>query len=181
MAKYTLDDVRAEYDRLDKLCGVSTAGVTLRISTKATRRYGLCHHKWQRDYSRADGGYYYPDYIAITDFVFDCENEFWDVIRHEYAHALVMLRDGRNHGHDAVWKAACREVGCRPERCSGAAETAQKVAVKKENRYKYQVVCEKCGASWRYMRATKVVQALQKGKACSHPACGSKKLRLIYL
>jgi predicted SprT family Zn-dependent metalloprotease len=35
-----------------------------------------------------------------------------DTLLHEIAHALV----GPGHGHDAVWKSKCREVGARPER-----------------------------------------------------------------
>ncbi len=39
--------------------------------------------------------------------------EVRDTILHEIAHALV----GPTHGHDAVWKAKCRAIGARPERC----------------------------------------------------------------
>src|SRR4051794_40057748 len=38
--------------------------------------------------------------------------EILDTILHEIAHALV----GPCHGHDAVWKAKCREVGAKPQR-----------------------------------------------------------------
>ena len=41
-----------------------------------------------------------------------------DTIRHEVAHALV----GRDHGHDAAWKAMCRKVGARPVRCYDSSE-----------------------------------------------------------
>jgi predicted SprT family Zn-dependent metalloprotease len=36
-----------------------------------------------------------------------------DTLLHEIAHALV----GPGHGHDAVWRQKCREIGARPERC----------------------------------------------------------------
>lgn len=35
-----------------------------------------------------------------------------DTILHEIAHALTP-----GHGHDRVWKAKCREIGCRPTLC----------------------------------------------------------------
>jgi predicted SprT family Zn-dependent metalloprotease len=43
-------------------------------------------------------------------------DEIRDTILHEIAHALV----GPGHGHDAVWKRKCVEIGARPERCGDA-------------------------------------------------------------
>lgn len=43
------------------------------------------------------------------------EEEIRDTLLHEIAHALV----GPGHGHDAVWKAKCLELGAKPERCYG--------------------------------------------------------------
>ena len=37
-----------------------------------------------------------------------------NTILHEIAHALV----GSGHGHDHVWKAKAKEIGCTGERCS---------------------------------------------------------------
>lgn len=44
------------------------------------------------------------------------EAEVLDTILHEIAHALV----GPQHGHDAVWRAKAREIGCSGERCVSA-------------------------------------------------------------
>ncbi len=41
------------------------------------------------------------------------EGEVLDTILHEIAHALV----GPQHGHDAVWRAKARAIGCSGERC----------------------------------------------------------------
>lgn len=41
------------------------------------------------------------------------ESEVRDTVLHEIAHALV----GASHGHDAVWRAKARELGCSPQRC----------------------------------------------------------------
>ena len=41
------------------------------------------------------------------------DDEVLDTILHEIAHALV----GPQHGHDAVWRAKAREIGCTGERC----------------------------------------------------------------
>jgi hypothetical protein len=44
------------------------------------------------------------------------EAEVRDTILHEIAHALV----GPRHGHDAVWRATARRIGCSGERCTSA-------------------------------------------------------------
>ena len=41
------------------------------------------------------------------------ESEVLDTILHEIAHALV----GPEHGHDAVWRAKAKQIGCSGERC----------------------------------------------------------------
>ena len=43
-----------------------------------------------------------------------------DTLLHEIAHAIV----GRKHGHDAVWQAKARELGCSAERCHDVAHSA---------------------------------------------------------
>lgn len=40
MAKHSVEEVRAEYDRLDKLCGVDTSAIEIRVSQRSTSRYG---------------------------------------------------------------------------------------------------------------------------------------------
>lgn len=91
------------------------------------------------------------------------EEAFWDVIRHEYAHALVMLRHpNERHGHDKVFYAACKEVGCNPSRLSNFAREESKQ--RRKEREKYIVQCKKCGAQWTYLRAGTVVKMIQMGR-----------------
>ena len=164
--KRTLADVRREYDRLDALCGVDTSSIPLRVSTRTSKRLGSCQ------YSAAG-----VSCITISDFVMDAEDDaaFLDTIRHEYAHALVRLRRPRErHGHDAVWKAACREVGCAPERC---ADPAPFRAPRREEPYRYLLRCLGCGATWRYKRKAKVVRLVERGAAryCVCPHCKGRR------
>lgn len=170
--KYTLEDVRAEYNRLDDLCMVDTSAIELRVSKRATQRYGYCHYR-----AGHDKRHLVPDYISITDFVFECEEQFWDTIRHEYAHALVTLRDGKCHHHDSVWKAACLEVGCSPERVATEREAGIRSSLKRKKKAKYIVSCMKCGRKWSYLRAGSIVKALKSKRVCTCP-CGSHGLTL---
>ena len=160
---HTLEDIRREYDRLDALCGVDTTPVALRVSTRAAKRLGSCKYVGSKVES-----------ITISDFVLDAADEiFFDTIRHEYAHALVKLRRPREkHGHDALWKAACREVGCAPERCCDPAVLPDAPARRQES-YHYRLHCLICGASWQYKRMTKVLRLVGRGgsRYCTCPHC----------
>ena len=160
---HTLADIRREYDRLDALCGVDTGALALRVSTRASKRLGSCKYVG----SRVEG-------ITVSDFVLAApERVFYDTIRHEYAHALVKLRLPREkHGHDAVWKAACREVGCAPERCCDPSVLPETPARRQEP-YRYQLRCLSCGAAWQYKRMTKVLRLVLRGgsRYCTCPHC----------
>jgi predicted SprT family Zn-dependent metalloprotease len=56
-----------------------------------------------------------------------------DTILHEIAHALTP-----GHHHDEVWKAKCREIGCKDERCYSDKDTVLIAG-------KYKAVCGGCG------------------------------------
>lgn len=150
---HTVEEIRAEYDRLDRLCEVDTSAVEIVLSQRGVRRLGSfrCPAKGKRGALR----------ISINASLLDEEERFWDTVRHEYAHALVYLRyPGQSHGHDAVWKAACRELGCSPDRL--AAQTAESRA-EMERRAKYKVRCTGCGQESLYFRRGKVVDLLLRG------------------
>lgn len=161
--RHTLEDIRREYDRLDALTGADTSGVALRVSTRASKRLGSCKYVGNTVES-----------VTISDFVMDADDAvFYDTIRHEYAHALVKLRRPRErHGHDAVWRAACVEVGCAPERCRDASAIAP-VRPRRAEAYHYRLTCLGCGVSWDYKRRTKVIRYIETGasRLCTCPHC----------
>lgn len=167
---HTLEEIRAEYDRLDRLCGVDTSEVEIVLSRRGVRRLGSFRYP-----AKGKSG---PLRISINASLLDEEEQFWDTVRHEYAHALVYLRSGgASHGHDKVWKAACREVGCSEDRL--AAQTAES-REELERRAKYKVQCNQCGQTTFYLRRGKVVELLLRGQKglvrCAR--CGSSRLQL---
>ena len=167
---HTLEEIRAEYDRLDRLCGVDTSGVEIVLSRRGVRRLGSFRYPAKGKTGALR--------ISINAALLDQEEPFWDTVRHEYAHALVYLRSGGvNHGHDDSWKAACREVGCPPDRL--AAQTAES-REEMERRAKYKVQCTGCGQMTFYLRRGKVVDLLLRGPGgqvrCAQ--CGGSKLKL---
>ena len=80
---WTLEQVRAEYHRLDRLLGIDTSGIPVRFSKRMTRQYGVCTFLKNR-----------PQEIRLADFLRQEDAVFWDTARHEYAHAAAALLTG---------------------------------------------------------------------------------------
>lgn len=66
-----------------------------------------------------------------------------DTILHEIAHALAP-----GDGHGPAWRAACRRVGARPERCAVDGEVVLPPAP-------YALVCDRCGARYARFRRSR--------------------------
>lgn len=84
---YNLQDIANEYHRLDQIFNIDTSDIDL-VHFTGVSQCGYCCVKNGR-----------PIKIGINDLVFECpENEFYDVIRHEYAHAVDAVKY-KNRGH----------------------------------------------------------------------------------
>lgn len=166
--------IRSEYDRLDRMTGTDTSGVEIKVSSRLTSRFGYFSARKKNAFAKPELS------ITIASRIAGDEALFYDVIRHEYAHAVCYLREPRvNHGHDAVWKKVCREVGC----IAKATRPADDNALITKRLDKYIVRCRSCGAESRYKVESKVVK-LAEGKIhgkirCSR--CGGDKFTLIRL
>ena len=64
---WTLEQVRAEYHRLDRLLGIDTSGIPVRFSKRMTRQYGVCTFLKNR-----------PQEIRLADFLRQEDAVFWD-------------------------------------------------------------------------------------------------------
>lgn len=166
---WTLEQVQAEYRRLDRLLGIDTSKIAVSFSKRMTRQYGVCTFLKNK-----------PQQIRLAEFLRQEDAVFWDTARHEYAHAAVALLTGKRHGHDAAWRAVCRRIDCPAERlapaCEAAAQNRQRIAA---SRGVYVVTCRTCGAESRYLRRGTVVQAVEAGSGgirCR--LCGGRKFTL---
>ena len=102
-----LEYINSEYRRLDSICGVNTSGIEVSLSNRMTRQLGCFTYK--------RNGFTKKLQIKISTRIINDTELFLDVIRHEYAHAVVYLRHPhQKHLHDSVWKSVCAEVGCTP-------------------------------------------------------------------
>lgn len=162
---HSLEEVRAEYDRLDRMLGIDTSGIELKVSGRAVRQLGSF---------RASS----PLRITLSAMVMEDDALFMDTLRHEYAHAAVhILYPGERHGHDAIWKKLCRRIGCRPQ---SRTELTEKAAQLRSERVKYIVRCKGCGRESGYVRRGKVVELVMRGRGsrlrCA--CCGANKFEL---
>ena len=173
MTAHTLREARNEYDRLDRLLGVDTSGIELAVSPHRGKRLGSFRSPNPRTSSRIA----VPPRILLSAAVLENDELFWDTIRHEYAHAVVWLtHPDERHGHDAIWKDVCRQIGCTPRATTAASEEQKREWM---NTAKYRVHCESCGADTYYQRAGKVVSILMRGeKRRLRCPCGSCDLSL---
>lgn len=73
-----------------------------------------------------------------------------NTLLHEIAHCLV----GPGKGHNAVWKAKAKEIGCTGDRCSAA--TGDKVE------YRWYAVCDHCDLRVGMHRAPNRVRSCHK-------------------
>ena len=167
---HTLEEVRAEYDRLDRLLGIDTTGIELRISKRAVRQLGSF-----RVPARGGG----RPRITLSALILTDDAQFWDTARHEYAHAAVyLLYPGEKHGHDRVWRDMCLRVGCHPERL---APERGRAAELRQARTKYIIRCERCGAESRYVRRGRAVDLMLRGRGrrlCCR-SCGGNRFTLL--
>ncbi len=76
------------------------------------------------------------------------------VVMHEFAHWAVLVETGEVHGHDIVFKAMCRKIGCQADR----PQTKVERIVSDDKLFKYIVKCDECGNEIHYNRAGKVVK-----------------------
>lgn len=99
---YTLEDVRKEYDRLDKMLGIDTSNVPIK-KMKGFTCYGQC--------------VFYPDTLEIVCIKLNkelfecCEDTFYKVARHEYTHMADLLINKKYNKHNSEWMKLCALVG----------------------------------------------------------------------
>ena len=106
--------------------------------------------------------------------VADGWNAVKETILHELCHAIA----SHGAGHGKEWQDIAKAVGdiydVNIERCQ-----PHSIKVKEESK-RYIVKCDKCGASWNYMRKTKFVKAVMENHANTwRCGCGSHHFSIV--
>jgi len=141
--------IRDEYEKLDAITNVDTSNICIKISSRLKSKLG---------YFSVEKKFLSRPILTITisDKVLKDKELFTDVIRHEYAHAVVYLREpNKRHVHDGVWKDVCNLIGCRPK------ATIKIVSNIKPRSDKYVVTCTKCGTVSRYKSRSKLIKLIE--------------------
>lgn len=102
----------------------------------------------------------------------------WQAIRETILHELCHAIAPYGAGHGKEWQIVADEVGeiygIKIQRCDPHSITVY------ENAYRYVAKCDKCGATWHYMRKTKFIKAVMTDHArawkCS---CGGKYFSMV--
>ena len=153
--------IRTEYKRLDSITGINSEKIEIKLSSRLTSRLG---------YFQADRRHIFafPKLsITISTRILKSDDLFYDVIRHEYAHAVCYIKQPlQKHGHDKVWKDVCRLVGCSPR----ATTKVEEYIPVKELPYKYTLRCANCGAESKYKTESKVIK-IAEGKTRGEIIC----------
>jgi predicted SprT family Zn-dependent metalloprotease len=93
-------------------------------------------------------------------------SDILEVIKHECAHALVVIETGEAHKHDAVFKSMCKRIGCSRDCAKGAVHRT----VSEDKIYKYTVICPTCGVIGGKSRMSKNLKDIEN---CYCKKCGS--------
>lgn len=161
---YSVDDIRAEYNRLDKLCGVDTSHVKIEISKRRVTLYGSCSFATVPCKRKT----IQPIKITIADFILEEEETFWAVIRHEYAHAVTIIRTNKSHGHDEVWQSVCQEIGCPTDVYTASCQSG---IAREKVRKNYELRCLDCGETRQFVRRTATIKCIIEGTGMVAHCC----------
>jgi predicted SprT family Zn-dependent metalloprotease len=134
------------------------------VANELLARHGL--HDWTFAFNRRKSALglclYHLRTIELSVYLIrgSASEEILDTLLHEISHALV----GPGHGHDAVWKRKCLEIGAKPVRCGEADMPIGR----------WRANCGQCGKSFHRHRRPKKM----RGWYCQ--GCGPEKGNLTW-
>lgn len=102
----------------------------------------------------------------------------WEAVRETILHELCHAIATHGAGHGKEWQEIADEVGhlyeIKIQRCEPHSITVY------ENAYRYAAKCDKCGATWHYMRKTKFIKAVMADHASTWKCvCGGKHFSMV--
>lgn len=111
---------------------------TKALAISLMEQHGLIEKGWKFEFDNAKKRFgickYRPKIIGLSKILVTLNeiDKVKNTILHEIAHALTP-----NHGHDSIWKAKAKEIGCDGERCYKGETTNTPQS-------KYIAICPNC-------------------------------------
>lgn len=140
------------------------------LATQLMTAHDLTRQGWRFSFDnairRAGVCFYSRRLIRLSrHFVgLNSEEEIRDTILHEIAHAIA----GHAAGHGPAWKAVCRRIGAKPERCYDSKTVAMPPA-------RYRAFCPSCRKEYRRNKV-----GTRNGRYYYCPRCGKDHGRLTF-
>lgn len=156
---FTEEEIRKEYDRLDKILGIDTSHIIIDFGSSNKTETAA----FTQFYSNAPT---VPKRIRFNMAIMGVLNDTncLDIIRHEYAHAAVALKEnytGLPHG--GPWKKICRQIGCRPSPYTYNGRKIEYIEDYKIKEKMVRVKCCNCGRITMQPDNSRIVKILRNG------------------
>ena len=163
---WTIDRVKDELNNLCKADGLPAIQVPVRINGRLTRTLGRVR------FMRATCE---PVGIEFARILLETgtDNDIMNVIKHEYVHYFFLVSKGEDHGHDAVFKKKCAEIGCEHDKTMNRLEGGEDY----DKKFKYEIFCPDCNETiGTYSRMCKTIRNIEY---CHCGRCGCRFLNVI--
>lgn len=168
---YDLNRVTKEFRQACVKAGAGTGAVVpIRLNGRLTRTLGRVH----QEYDPQVGGYV-STLVEFSKQLLETATDasIREVILHEAAHLIVTDRTLESHGHDAMFKAVCAEIGTSNDGVSTKVERT----VEEKSLYKYNIFCPTCHKTiGGYNRRCKTIDNIA---FCTCKGCGKGGLQVI--
>ena len=166
---WTIDRVIDELNKLAAADGLSKIDVPVTVNGRLTRTLGRVK------YMRIGQDAYIAKSIEFSKALLESgtDNDVINVIKHEYVHYYLVETTNTNHGHDAVFKRKCADIGCTHDKTRNTLESDYG----EKPTYKYEVWCKDCDAMiGTYSRMCKTLKYIDN---CRCGRCNRTNLKVI--
>ena len=168
---YDLARITKEFHEICEKAGVDAGfNIPIKLNDRLTHTLGRVRQEYDPFSER-----YIATFVEFSKQLIETatDQSIRDVILHEAAHVIVTERTGESHGHDALFKAVCAEIGTT----NSGTNTEVERTVADSKIYKYSVYCPTCQKNIAgYSRMCKTLRNID---FCTCKDCGNSGLQVI--
>ena len=169
-----LKDVREIIKGLDEITGLN--GADLPIQQKNSKKVLGCFvHSVVRNGVTKQVIRRTPTRFEFSTVILNCSKQTLEqVVKHEYAHYMALVKYNDNCQHDWRFKQCCQIIGASADEPTFSNNEVDQQTLKMS---KYVVTCQGCGAQFTYQRKCPTLTACQQNSAkCG---CGCHQFTVV--